>query len=201
MPRGKHSGHARGASNPMWKGGRSIASNGYVLLRMPGHHLADVRGYVYEHRLVAEQKLGRCLRKGEIPHHINGVKSDNRPENIDVVESEFAHRVRYRRKPSDLQNPHEPNEFVVCGCGCGEMFAKFDASGRLRVYVTGHNPKPTPESEAVLRVLASGPRSRTAIAGIVGKPVNVVAQTLSKLRAKGAVRPCPLGRGVWERAS
>lgn len=44
----------------MWKGGRSIASNGYVLVRVgKKHHLADVRGYAYEHRIVAEQKLGR----------------------------------------------------------------------------------------------------------------------------------------------
>lgn len=62
--RGRHRSHLSGPDNPNWKGGRSIASNGYVLLRMPGHHLADVRGYVYEHRLVAEQKLGRRLVKG-----------------------------------------------------------------------------------------------------------------------------------------
>src|SRR4051812_41815968 len=45
--------------NPNWRGGRSIASNGYIIVRVGvGHHLADVRGYAYEHRLVAEQKLG-----------------------------------------------------------------------------------------------------------------------------------------------
>lgn len=43
-----------------WKGGRSIASNGYMLVRVGlSHHLADVRGYAYEHRLVAEQKIGQ----------------------------------------------------------------------------------------------------------------------------------------------
>lgn len=125
--------------NPYWKGGRTIASNGYVLVKRPGHHLADVRGYVYEHRLVAEQKLGRRLRKGEVPHHINGVRSDNRPENIEVLESNFAHRVRHRRLDTGRQLPHENNQFVACACGCGEMFAKFDPSGRPRRFVTGHN--------------------------------------------------------------
>ena len=67
-----------GAKNGAWKGGRVLASNGYILLRLPGHHLADCRGYVYEHRLVAEQILGRPLIAGEIPHHKNGIKADNR---------------------------------------------------------------------------------------------------------------------------
>lgn len=129
-----------GPANGNWKGGRSVASNGYVLIRVgKDHHLADVRGYAYEHRLVAEQKLGRRLRKGEIPHHINGIKTDNRPENIEVVESLFAHRVRHRRRSSGLQLPHQSNEMVACACGCGEMFAKFDSCGRPRRYVTGHN--------------------------------------------------------------
>lgn len=139
MPSGKHGGHLTGERNPQWKGGRSIASTGYVLLRMPGHHLADVRGYVYEHRLVAEQKLGRPLAKGEIPHHINGNKTDNRPENIEVVESRFAHLTRHRKRDSGRQLPHQSNEMIACACGCGEMFAKFDAGGRPRRFVTGHN--------------------------------------------------------------
>lgn len=52
----------RGSLNANWRGGRSIASNGYVLIRVgTGHHLADVRGYAYEHRVVAENSLGRRL--------------------------------------------------------------------------------------------------------------------------------------------
>lgn len=129
-----------GVRNHNWKGGRSIASNGYVLIRVgKDHHLADVRGYAYEHRLVAEQKLGRPLLKGEIPHHINGIKTDNRPENIEVVESRFAHLTRHRKRASGRQLPHESNVMLACACGCGEMFAKFDAGGRPRRFITGHN--------------------------------------------------------------
>jgi hypothetical protein len=37
-----------GPRNPNWRGGRSLASNGYVLIRVGvGPHLADVRGYAY----------------------------------------------------------------------------------------------------------------------------------------------------------
>lgn len=135
-----------GALNPQWKGGRVVASNGYVLLRMPGHHFADVRGYVYEHRLVAEQKLGRRLRKGEIPHHINGIKTDNRSENIEVTESRFGHAVKHRMaKAKQLQKPHEENPFVTCACGCGEMFSRFDGGGRPRSFITGHNTAHGPD--------------------------------------------------------
>jgi hypothetical protein len=121
-----------------WKGGRVVASNGYILLRLPGHHLADVRGYVYEHRLVAEQKLGRRLLPDEIPHHINGVKTDNRLENIEVLPSR-AHHMSAHATRRDRRKVGEPNPEVQCACGCGGALLRFDAGGRPRRYVTGHN--------------------------------------------------------------
>ena len=128
-----------GAKNGAWKGGRVVASNGYVLLRMPGHHLADRRGYVYEHRLVAEQVLGRRLRPGEIPHHKNSIKADNRSENIEVVESAYHHRVAHRTVGRGRRLPGEPNKIVECACGCGHDLPKFDVDGRPRKFISGHN--------------------------------------------------------------
>lgn len=49
---------------------------------MEGHHLADNHGYVLEHRLVWEQNNARELRRDEEVHHINGIRTDNRPENL-----------------------------------------------------------------------------------------------------------------------
>ena len=127
-------------NNPMWKGGRSISSHGYVLIRVGSdHHLADIRGYAYEHRLIAEEKLGRKLRKREIVHHINENKQDNRPENIRVLENIAEHRLRHRSKNSNLRLPNESNPIITCLCGCGLEFRKVDVVGRPRMYVSGHN--------------------------------------------------------------
>ncbi len=66
-----------------WKGGRVAANKaGYIYIYRPDHKFATKDGYVMEHRLVLEKKLGRILESNEIAHHINGKKDDNRPENI-----------------------------------------------------------------------------------------------------------------------
>lgn len=129
-----------GPKNGLWKGGRSIASNGYVLIRVgKDHHLADCRGYAYEHRLVAEQKLGRKLKKEEQIHHADGNRQNNDPDNIEVMPSRFHHFVKHRKKDNGRRLPKQHNQIVACKCGCGQSFRKFDKSGRPRRFVSGHN--------------------------------------------------------------
>lgn len=135
-----HPAHSRcGPLNNNWRGGRVIASNGYVLVRKPGHHLADVRGYVYEHRLVAEEKLGRPLLPEEQIHHINGNKQNNHPENLYVAPTALHHHMQHRTAGKRLRNPGEPNREILCACGCGMRLLEFDASGRPRRFISGHN--------------------------------------------------------------
>lgn len=57
-------------------------------------------GWQSEHRLVAERMLGRKLAKNEVVHHINFVRNDNRPENLQVmlnVEHQTLHRDNVER--------------------------------------------------------------------------------------------------------
>jgi hypothetical protein len=75
----------KGADNPFWKGGRVRTTQGYLKILCPDHPYADCNGYVLEHRLVMEKKLGRYLMPWEIPHHKNGVRDDNTPENLELV--------------------------------------------------------------------------------------------------------------------
>lgn len=128
--------------NRNWRGGRIIDPRGYALLRVGvGHHLADVRGYAYEHRVLAEKRLGRRLRKGEQVHHKKG-RGDNGPNDIEVKKSAAHHLFEHRRKRIDgkvLKHPDEPNKAVACACGCGGKFKRYDKQNRPRRFISGHN--------------------------------------------------------------
>ena len=74
-----------GSSNGNWRGGTVKHRAGYVLRRVPAHPKAKTaNGYILEHVLVMEELLERCLIDGENVHHKNGVKDDNRPENLEL---------------------------------------------------------------------------------------------------------------------
>lgn len=80
-----------GEKHYAWKG-RLIDKDGYVLIHQKGHPNARKHThYLFEHRLVMEKALGRLLGPSEVIHHRNGVKHDNRLENLQLFASNGEH--------------------------------------------------------------------------------------------------------------
>lgn len=84
-------GNVGGKNNGCWKGGRLKSSTGYIMIHQPAHPASTKTGYVPEHRLIMEKKLGRYLSGIEVIHHINGKRDDNRLENLMLFKSNSEH--------------------------------------------------------------------------------------------------------------
>lgn len=82
--------------NPMWNGG-IIITGGYRQVKFPEHHHANNQGYVQEHILVMEGMIGRLLNIGEVVHHRNGIRDDNRPENLQLFGSVREHTAFHHK--------------------------------------------------------------------------------------------------------
>lgn len=83
-----------GSRNSCWRGGKLERSDGYIFIYKPEHPYT-VDNYVMEHRLVMEEKLGRYLKTKEKVHHINGIKNDNRLENLELLLNQSEHVKRH----------------------------------------------------------------------------------------------------------
>lgn len=88
-----------------WNGGRFVDGAGYVHLHK--YHLDEeemglaegmlkTTGYVLEHRIVMAKKLDRPLEDGEVVHHVNGDKQDNRIENLAIMDRS-EHSAKHRQ--------------------------------------------------------------------------------------------------------
>jgi hypothetical protein len=74
----------RGPLSHHWKHGLAKTSEGYIAEYSPDHPRADMNGRVLQHRLVMEKSIGRYLFPNENVHHKNGIRSDNRIENLEL---------------------------------------------------------------------------------------------------------------------
>ena len=86
---GKHT----GSFSWNWQGGKFLSKTGYVFVKCPEEFsvMANVKGYVQEHRLTVAQSLERPLRKTEFVHHRNGIKADNQQDNLQLFTGRNEH--------------------------------------------------------------------------------------------------------------
>jgi len=77
--------------NGNWNGGWAYRGPGYISVLRHDHPFSDGKGYVLEHRLLMESRLGRLLSPTEVVHHINGNIKDNRIENLMLFSSSGKH--------------------------------------------------------------------------------------------------------------
>ena len=80
-----------GKKHHNWKGGRYKDIHGYIWIYMPKHPFTTVRSCVLEHRLILEKHLKRYLKPKETGHHSNGIKNDNRLQNLILFKNKTYH--------------------------------------------------------------------------------------------------------------
>lgn len=107
----------RGVNHYKWKGGWKRTSAGYIIIHKPEHPFSRKSdGFIAEHRLVMEKKIGRYLLPQETVHHINHDKGDNRKENLELFPSR-GHHLRHHLPHGPNPNRKDINSLSQRQCG------------------------------------------------------------------------------------
>ena len=108
-------GHQQFGNKRGWKGGLIKDFRGYVWVYSPDHPFKNAMGagYVKRARLVMERKLGRYLLPTEIVHHINGIKDDDKKENL-LVTNLSSHQSEHQKETVKHMKRNSDGKFIKC---------------------------------------------------------------------------------------
>lgn len=116
-------------------GHRKQRSDGYIAVYVPDHPYSAKDGYVLEHILVMEEKIGRYITRDEVVHHKNHIRNDNRIENLELMTFKEHSRLHLEER---IRN-HQINFYhvKVKNKTTGEIFSSVkEAANKYNVAAT-----------------------------------------------------------------
>lgn len=168
---------------------KKVDKNGYL------RNSEDPTRCAWDHIRVAEQKLGRSLGKSEQVHHINGDKTDNRPDNIMVMRTNADHRCLHSNFLYELFKTEDGSYVAVkrqIECKhCGRLFVPNDYRNSFCSVACYKEDKTSaiPDKLELERLVWEMPSTKVA------KIYNVSDRTIGKWCVKLGIEKPP--RGYW----
>ncbi|MCK9524616.1 MAG: HNH endonuclease [Limnochordia bacterium] len=101
-PKSTKCSHCAASEKAPYNGGKRQIRQGYTMVYLskkdPFYPMANKGHYSMEHRLVVARHLGRCLLPWEVVHHKNGIKNDNRLDNLILLPNKGYHNTQIERQ-------------------------------------------------------------------------------------------------------
>lgn len=109
-----------------------IIRGGYYYILKKNHPFSGKQGYIAEHRLVMETRLGRYLTKSECVHHINGDGLDNRDKNLELCATHGEHTSKFhpeiKEKVRTVNTGRKPGNYNRGIVKCRQCSREFETT-------------------------------------------------------------------------